>query len=629
MMKTGRLEVSGWFGAVASTHWMASQSAMGSLEKGGNAFDAAVVAGFVMQVAQPHFNGPAGDVAIMMHCAGSGTVSSVCGQGPTPKNATIDNFKALGLDHIPGTGLLPAVVPGAFDAWLLMLLTHGTITLREVLEPAILYAEKGVPIDQRLYDTLVAAAPMFQQYWPTSAALCLSDDGKPPPIGSNFRNPALATTFRRIVEEAEAKSNDRNVQIETARAIWSDGFVAQTIDNFISYTKVMDVSGHYHQAFLTANDMAGWRATEENTFCVEFAGHTIHKCGMWTQGLTLLQALKILDANHLKSLNPTEADFVHQIVEVIKLALADRDTHHGLSEFSGASTEQRIEHLLSDAYARHRRTLIGQTAANDFRPGNFDSSPGDIKRWIPGFENACTRQRAEGLLGAYGGGEPTIVYESSETENPQGYKLTRKETSRYVAKSVGDTSYLCVSDSAGNVVSATPSGGWLQSSPTIAELGFPLGTRAQMMWLENDSPSSLQPQTRPRSTLSPTIVTSADGSVLAVGTPGGDQQDQWQTSFIVRHLVHGMSLQEALDAPGFHTNHAINSFFPRGAVKKSLVVEDRFEQTQIDALRAKGHEVTVVGSWIEGRLCSLKYTPDGQHHAAATQRGDQSLAVAR
>ena len=628
-MKTGRLEVSGWFGAAASTHWMASQSAMGCLEKGGNAFDAAVVAGFVMQVAQPHFNGPAGDVAIMMHCGQSGVVSSVCGQGPTPQTANIENFLALDLDHIPGTGLLPAVVPGAFDAWMHMLLTRGSITLREALEPAIMYADKGVPIDQRLRDTLVAASPMFLQYWPTSAALCFDADGSPPPIGSNFRNPALSFTFNRIVKEAEASSEDRQEQITAARAIWSDGFIAQQIDSFTRDTTVMDVSGHHHRAFLTAADMSGWRATEEKTYCVEFANCTVHKCGMWTQGLTLLQALNLLNTDYLKSLEPMEADFVHHIAEVVKLALADRDTHHGLSDFSGMNEVERTNKLLSKIYAASRRKLIGETASRSFRPGTIDPGPSGIGPWVPDFDSACTRQRGAGLLAAYGGGEPTIVYESAEPAISAEYKLTAVQTHSFISKSVGDTSYLCVSDNAGNVVSATPSGGWLQSSPIIPELGFPLGTRAQMMWLEKDSPSSLQSRTRPRSTLSPTLVTAEDGSVMAVGTPGGDQQDQWQIAFLVRYLVHGLSLQDALDAPGFHTNHVINSFFPRGAVEGSLVIEDRFEESDINALRAKGHQVNIVGSWIEGRLCSLKYTPDGQHRAAVTQRGGQSLAVAR
>jgi len=239
------------------------------------------------------------------------------------------------------------------------------------------------------------------------------------------------------------------------------------------------------------------------------------------------------------------------------------------------------------------------------------------------------RQRETGLLAAYGGGEPTIVYDKPEDRPSGAFSLNDAERRNYLAKSIGDTSYLSVADAEGNVVSATPSGGWLQSSPIIPKLGFPLGTRAQMMWLEEGSPSSMQPRVRPRSTLSPTIVTSSDGAVLAVGTPGGDQQEQWQLAFLVRHLNHDLPLQDAVDAPGFHTNHVVNSFFPRGAIAASLVVEDRFEEEEIDALRARGHEIGVVGSWIEGRLCVVKTTADGNRHAAVTRRGGQGLAVAR
>lgn len=624
-----RLEVSGWFGAVASTHWLASQSAMGVLERGGNAFDGAVVAGFVMQVAQPHFNGPAGDVAIMLHHADSAAVNSICGQGPTPRAATIENLRSLGLELMPGTGLLPAVVPGAFDAWMLTLVEHGTITLREALAPAIFYAEMGVPVDQRLHDTFAAAAPMFLRYWPTSAAHCFQNGKDIPEVGSNFRNPMLATVWNRVVHEAEDETNDRCAQIEAARAIWSDGFIAQEIEAFRRSTKVMDVSGRQNGALLTAQDMSGWRATKEKTHSIEFAGHTIHKCGMWTQGLSLLQALNILNAEKLKTLGPSTAEFVHQLTEAAKLALADRDKHYGLSEFSGMTVAARVQILLSEQYTHSRKTLIGDSASDQFRPGRINTAENNKTQWEPDFEKAGKRQREAGLLAAYGGGEPTIVYEDGTSPEPQEFEMSAAQTSSFVAKSVGDTSYLCVSDTAGNVVSATPSGGWLQSSPVIPNLGFPLGTRAQMMWLEDDSPSSLQPEVRPRSTLSPTIVTSPDGTVLAVGTPGGDQQDQWQASFLVRHLVHELPLQAALDAPGFHTNHVINSFFPRGAVAGSLVVEDRFDEAEIRALRARGHDVSIVDSWVEGRLCALKISPDGQCHAAVTQRGGQAIAVAR
>lgn len=586
---------------------------MGVLERGGNAFDAATAAGLVMQVAQPHFNGPAGDVAIMLHHGGTGHTHSICGQGPAPGQATIATFRSLGHDMIPGTGLLPAVVPGAFDAWMKLLLEHGTIQLAEALAPAVVYAEKGVPIDQRLHDTLVAAAPMFRRYWTGSAQLYLVNGQDAPPVGGLFCNPTLARTLRRLVTEAEAASADRDARIEAARAIWSDGFIAQGIDRFCRETRVMDVSGRVNGALLRGADLSGWRASGEPVHKTRFAGCTVHKCGLWTQGPTLLQALNLLESDAVAATDPNAAGFVHLLAEAAKLALADRDAHYGLS---GAAEPERLADLLSDSYAAERRALISSTASDLFRPGG---SAG----WRPDFAAAETRQREAGLLAAYGGGEPTIVYDTSEAG------LSDAERQAHLDKAVGDTSYLSVADVQGNVVSATPSGGWLQSSPVIPDLGFALGTRAQMMWLDPASPSALAPGTRPRSTLTPTIVTDDAGGALAVGTPGGDQQEQWQLAFLVRHLAHGLPLQDALDAPGFHTNHLVNSFYPRGAQAASLIVEDRFDAAEIEALRARGHKVTVVRSWVESRLCAVRADASGDRRAAVSRRGGQALAVAR
>jgi gamma-glutamyltranspeptidase/glutathione hydrolase len=519
---------------------------------------------------------------------------------------------------IPGTGMLPAVVPGAFDAWMLLLAERGTIGLREALAPAIAYAERGVQIDRRLHDTLAAAAPIFRRFWPTSAAQYLHADGSPPPLDGLMRNPRLAAVWTRLVETAEAAGTDRATCIESARAVWSDGFVAEAIDAFCRRTRVMDVSGRFNGALLQGSDLAGWRAEVLPAVSAEFAGHRIFKCGMWTQGPALLQALALLDAGELAPLDPLGADMVHRLTEAMKLALADRDAHYGLSGPGGAAgAEKRLSRLMSGAYAASRRSLLGDTASRAFRPGEIEG-----QRWRPDYAAATLRQREAGLLAAYGGGEPTIVYDDAPT-------VTAAEHRTYVERAVGDTSFLSVTDRDGNMVSATPSGGWLQSSPVIPELGFPLGTRAQMMWPDDRAPSRVAPGATPRSTLTPTLVTGPDGSSLAVGTPGGDQQEQWQLSFLVRHLVHGMSLQDALDAPGHHTNHGINSFYPRGAVPGSLVLEDRFAPETVDALRARGHDVSVVGAWVEGRLCAVTAKADGERRAAVSRRGGQALAVAR
>lgn len=615
--RMGRLQVSGWFGAAASTHWLATQCAMATLEKGGNAFDGAVVGGFVMQVAQPHLNGPAGDVALMTRHAATDRISSFCGQGPTPARADIAHFQRLGYDLIPGTGLLPAVVPGAFDCWMKLLAEHGTIGVEDALAPAIFYAENGVPIDQRLHETLSAAAPMFSKHWSASAAQYLTAAGDAPPVGGHLTNARLGATLRRISHEARAAGGARDAQIAAARAIWSDGFIAERIDAFCRHAAVMDVSGRVNSALLSGDDLSGWRASEEPVISAAFAGRQVHKCGSWTQGPVLLQALGMLDPASLAAADPVGPAFVHDVTEALKLAMADRDAHYG------ASAVVTLARLLSEDYASERRGLIGAEASHEPLPGR--DGAGNPAAWTPDYASAAQRQREAGLLAAYGGGEPTIVYDTPPASAP----MTPDERRTHRRHAVGDTSYLSVADSHGNVVSATPSGGWLQSSPVIPDLGFCLGTRAQMMWLDDAAPSALRPKTRPRTTLTPSLVSTEEGDVLAVGTPGGDQQDQWQLTFLLRHLLHGMPLQEALDAPGFHTNHLVNSFYPRGMQPRVLVLEDRFDAETQAALRACGHEVTVVGGWSEGRLCAVRADADGGRHAAVTQRGGQALAVAR
>ncbi|MCC6000422.1 MAG: gamma-glutamyltransferase [Pararhodobacter sp.] len=618
-----RVEVLGWMGVASTSHWLSSQTALAMLERGGNAFDAAVAAGLVMQVVQPHLNGPAGDVAILVHDGASGTVASICGQGPAPAGLNIAAIRALGLDMIPGTGLLPAVVPGAFDAWMMLLLEKGTIDLAEALAPAILYATRGIPVDPRLHETLSAAVPVFAKYWPASGAAFLNPDGTAPAVGALFANPTLAATWTRLLREAQACSPDRDAQIEAARAIWSDGFIAGAIDSFCGSAHAMDISGAEHGAKLRGSDMSQWRASWEPVVSLPYAGGMVYKCGGWTQGPALLQALAMLPPDQMAAMEPAGAAFIHQVTEAVKLALADRDSHYGESPvLTPRERAVLMAQLLSPDYAAQRACLIGANASSEFRPG---AVPG--QDWRPDFASACLRQRDAGILAAYGGGEPTV---RAMPESPAGGDMANEaDALAYRVRAVGDTSCLSVADAQGNVVSATPSGGWLQSSPVIAELGFPLGTRAQMMWLEAASPSGLAPGTRPRTTLTPTLATRPDGRVTALGTPGGDQQEQWQAAFLIRHMVQGLSLQDAIDAPGFHTNQVINSFYPRGAIRDSLVVEDRLAPGVVEALRERGHKVTLAGPWAEGRLCALEARAGGTLRAAATCRGGQSLAIGR
>ncbi|MGH6930572.1 MAG: gamma-glutamyltransferase, partial [Dongiaceae bacterium] len=257
---TTRPEILGTFGVVASTHWLATAAGMAVLEKGGNAFDAAVATGFALQVVEPHLNGPGGEVPIILYSARTDRVDVICGQGVAPAAATIDAYRSLGLDLVPGTGLLAAVVPGAFDAWMLMLRDHGTLDLADVLAPAIGYAETGFPLVPNISRTIETVRSLFETEWPASAALWLKD-GVPAP-GSLFRNPPLAETYRRLLREADAGGN-REARIEAARNAWYRGFVAEAIAGFCRETAVMDTSGRRHRGLLAGDDMARWSATVE------------------------------------------------------------------------------------------------------------------------------------------------------------------------------------------------------------------------------------------------------------------------------------------------------------------------------------------------------------------------------
>jgi gamma-glutamyltranspeptidase / glutathione hydrolase len=587
---TTRPEIEGTFGVVTSTHWIATAVGMATLEKGGNAFDAAVATAFTLQVVEPHLNGPGGDVPLIVHDVRRGKTEVICGQGVAPAGATIAHYRSEGLDLVPGTGLLAAVVPGTFETWMMLLRDFGSMRLADVLAPAIGYAGNGHPLLERAHATIGTVAAMFRDYWPTSAAVYLPNN-EMPPAGSLFANKGLAATYRRIVTEAESAGGDRVVQIERARQSWSRGFVAEAIDRFCRTQAVMDTSGERHRGVLTADDMARWTPHIEAPLTYNYGRYTVCKTGPWGQGPVTLQQLALLKGFHLDGLDPVGPDFIHLIVEASKLAYADRETFYGDPDF----VEVPMATLLSDAYNSDRRKLIGDTASRELRPGS-----------IEGF-GAVVKLRREPATLAAGAGEPTVG-------RMGGMK--------------GDTVHFDIIDQAGNMVSATPSGGWLHSSPVIPELGFCLGTRAQMFWLEEGHPASLAPGKRPRTTLSPTLALRDGEPYLAWGSPGGDGQDQWITQLFLRHVHCGMNLQEAIDAPAWHSEHFPSSFWPRTARLGVMAVEGRVPKKTIAELERRGHIVETGPDWSEGRLTAAS-REGRKRRAAANARGMQGYAAGR
>ena len=598
---TTRPEIRGTFGAVASTHWLASAVGMSILEKGGNAFDAAAAAGFTLQVVEPHLNGPLGEAPILVWNEAGRRCDMICGQGVAPAAATIGHFRRLGLDLIPGTGLLAATVPGAFGAWMRLLRDWGTLPLSEILAPAIGYAENGYPVVDRVSEAITAMAEMFHREWPSSAAVYLPH-GKPPVPGRLFRNSALAATYRRIL--SEAGDGAREVQIERARTAWYRGFVADAIDRFCRHERVLDSSGQRHAGLLTGDDLADWEAPVEAPVSFDYRDWTVMKGGPWSQGPVLLQTLALLQGFDLDDLDPLGPDFVHIVAECLKLAFADREAWYGDPDF----VDVPMCTLLSTTYNDARRKLVGDRASLELRPGHPD---GRVPRVLIGGREAA-------ISGA-GIGEPTIGGVGEPPMTRQGVVA-------------GDTCHVDVVDRWGNMVSATPSGGWLQSSPAIPKLGFCLGTRMQMFWLEEGVPASLVPGKRPRSTLSPSMAFKDGAPALAFGTPGGDQQDQWSALMFVHHVDHRMNLQEAIECPAFHTEHMPSSFYPRAAKPGLVVLEGRFPEETRAYLAQRGHRLTVGAPWSEGRLsaCAREETPEGRVlKAAANPRGMQGYAVGR
>ncbi len=607
-MFTARPEIKGTFGVATSTHWLASATAMGVLERGGNAFDAAAAGGFVLQVVEPHLNGPGGEVPILVYDQRDARIEVICGQGVVPAAATPQRFRDLGLDLVPATGLLPGCVPGAFGGWLMMLRDHGTWALADILAPAIAYAEQGYPVVARITNAMASVTALFRNEWPSSAEIYAARSDLPKP-GDLFCNPALAATYRRIVVEAEAVGGDRERQIEAARRSWYQGFVAEAVDGFYSTAELMDSTGERHSGLLSGDDMARWEAAREAPLTFDYRGHTVAKCGPWSQGPVLLQQLALLRGFALDDMAPAGPDFVHIVVEAAKLAFADREAWYG--DADGFAVP--VKTLLSDGYNSERRTLIGDAASAELRPGHPDGRSPRLPHYgIAGPDSMSV----SALLGV---GEPTVARNGEPVAEAAGVMR-------------GDTCHIDVIDRHGNMVAATPSGGWFQSSPVVPGLGFSLSTRTQMCWVEDGLASTLTPGRRPRSTLSPSMALRDGEPYLAWGTPGGDQQDQWSLLLFLRHVHHGLNLQEAIEVPAFHSEHWPSSFWPREGRPNVLLLEGQFERDTIRDLKRRGHDVIVGEPWSEGRLsaCSRELR-DGTVYlrAGANPRGMQGYAVGR
>jgi gamma-glutamyltranspeptidase/glutathione hydrolase len=551
-------------GLLASGHYLAARAGQRMFDKGGNAIDAAVASGFALNLLKPHLNGLGGEVPILVYSAGEKKVFSISGQGWSGKAATIDLVRKLGIKIMPGDGFLPACVPAAFGTWAFALRRFGTLTLRDVLEPAIDYAESGFPMYPHLRASLQRLSKRFRAEWPSSAELYLPDN-RVPGVGELHKNPRWSGTMKKVVEaETRARKLGRAEAITAAVDYWYKGEVADKIIAYMSKTAIRDASKKEHKGILTKDDFSEWKPTLEPPVSVDYRGLTIYKCGPWTQGPVFLQQLRLLEGFDLAKMGHNSAGYIHTVVEAAKLAFADREAFYG----DPAQVKVPLDRLLSKEYADERRKLI------DPRKASLELRPGE-----------GPKHEAEGA------GD-----------------LLEEEAADEVFDH--DTTHTCAADIKGNMMAATCSGGWIPSSPVIPELGFPMGTRGQMFDLDPHRPGALAPRKRPRTTLTPSLVLKDREPYMVFGTPGGDQQDQWTLQFFLNFVDFGMGLQEAIDAANFHTEHFPSSFYPRRAKPGSVIVEGRIPEVTRKELTARGHKVTATrGDWSNGLVMAVHFGP--------------------
>ncbi len=567
---------------VACGHYLSALAGMRMRELGGNAVDAGVAMAFAQAVLESQSYGFGGECPILIYSAATREVVAVNGNTRAPATASIEWFRERGITLIPGDGFLPAGVPAAPDALITALDRYGRLTLREVAGPAVELAANGFPVYEGMRQRIAEAAGRFHSAWPSSAALFLPGD-RTPEVGEVWRNPDLARTFEKLIEaEHNARHLGRSAALRAARDRFYTGDIARQIVTFQCETKVRDANGVEAAGLLTAEDFATFETRVEAPVSLNYRGYDVYKCGPWSQGPVFLQQLALLEGFELTALRHNSADHIHLVIEAAKLAFADRERYYGDPQF----TDVPLRGLLSKAYAAERRALIDmQRASLELRAGNPYPYEG--------------RERAPNLRPLHGR-----------------------------AGDAGTTGTRAI-DEEGNMFSATPSGGWFYASPIIPGLGFCLGTRCQTFWLDPpDHPNALRPRKQPRTTLTPSLVLQDGRPRMVFGSPGVDNQDQWTLQFFLNTVDFGLDLQDAIDAPAFHSAHFPSSFYPKEASPGKLVVEARIPAAVREELQQRGHVIEVVPGWSLNFTTAVATDPQrGVIEGAASSRGERNYAL--
>jgi gamma-glutamyltranspeptidase/glutathione hydrolase len=568
---TTRPVVSGIQGVVSAGHPLVSMAGMRMLIEGGNAFDAAVAAGFAAAVVEPTASYTlCGECVALIHDARRGEILSLSGQGTAPGLATLAFFRGRGLDRIPtGPGPeahLSFTVPGAVDAYLTLLETLGTKSLGDVLAPSLHYADRGFPMYEYMHRMLAIPESRSQfDLYPPGGTGVFYPGGRVPEVGHLFVQPALAGTLRRLIEADAQGRGHRIAGIAAARERFYRGDIAATIGAFSER-----VGG-----LLRAPDLAGYRARLERPLRLSFAGREILAQPAWTQGPVLLQALGMLEAFDLRAMGHNSARYIHVVTEALKLAFADRERHYG-DDASVPTAE-----LLAPAYSRERAALISMNRAAPGAP-----PPGDPRR--------------RGGVGPESG--------------------ARADGAGAAVSAADGTTHIAVIDRDGNMICLTPSGGVFRKSAFVPELGCTLSTRSEMFVLEDGHPNALAPAKRPRTTLVSYLICEGGVPMMTIGCPGGDDQAQADLQLVLNVLVFGMNPQQAVEAPRFSTRTLVNSFYPRAYLPGQLSVEPGIPSGTRAELTALGHTVIEIGACGVGAVVTRRDGETGVLSAGADPR---------
>ena len=592
-----RPAVMGPSGGVSTGHPLTTAVALGILLKGGNAFDAGVASLLVGGVLEQDRYSLGGEALVLVYPRKEGKVTSVVGQGWAPRAVDVDWYVSRN-KTLEGRGLDPAVVPGALHAALTVLERWGTMSFEEVVAPAIEYADKGFPIRPSTVNT-IQRMRAFIDKWPTNTAYWLKPDGTQYKAGETIKFPGLARTLRRMVEaERDTKGRGRGAGIAAARDRFYKGDIAREMVAFLQR----------HGAPFDVSDFADYFAKIEEPARTTYRGYTVYKHGFGSQGPVLLQTLNILENFDLRAMGYGSADYLHTVFEAMKLAYADRDSYYADQAF----VKTPAEGLLSKDYAKERAALIDpKHSSKVFVAGDPIKHDSKVKEW-PYWKASVAE------------GAPKAAFSSQDR-----LALLDDDSSGIVK----DTTHMAVIDKDGNVFDVTPSGGWISGAVILGDTGIGMSTRGEQFWLDKTRASQIRPRARPRYTLTPSLVFKGDTPVMAIGSPGGDNQDQTilQAFLSVVEFWDAWypNLHAAFERPRAQTEHFYGSFWPHRAGFNKLAVEASVPEAVYNELKARGHDVRRIRQFgMSGCATAVMIDPVTSNRFAAADPRRDCYAIA-